>query len=235
MCDPLSLGIGLTIAGTGANYIAQQQVSEARSGALAAERIRQQQLDQQAAALNTQSQDRFQDFGGQQEQRAKSLTEMFTQMPAALPPTADPMPASSSNLVVQAENRERGEARDRTNQIGAALGNLRSFGDVLGGVSRLQARDASQVGQIGNFKKGSSGVLGQELEAANAAGGGIGMLGDVLGGLGRVGTMAGLATPAVNNFAPTGAPFAFGSGGYTGKGPFMPGNSGGLFNLFGGR
>lgn len=243
MCDPITIaGIAATAGGVLANNAAQQQTDDARSGALAAERIRQQGLDQQSAALNTQSQDRYQDFQGQQDQRAKSLTEMF-QTPAQLPPGADAMPASSSNLVVQAENDARGAARERTNQMGAALGNLRSFGDVLGQTSRLQGRDAALVGQVGNFKRGSSDVLGMELEAANSAGGDMRMLGDVLGGVGRIGVAAGLGGPPATNYAANftpnpGQPFAFGSGGYTGKGPFMnPGRppNGGLFNLFGGR
>lgn len=213
--------------------MAQQQVDSARSGALAAERIRQQQFDQEAAALNTQSQDRYQDFQGQQDQRSKTLADMFTQAPAALPPTADPMPASSSNLVVQAEAKERGEARDRTNQIGAALGNLRSFADVLGATSRLQGRDASQVGQIGGFKRGSSNVLGMELEAANAAGSGTRMLGDVLGGLGRIGTMAGLQGPigAVGAGAPLQLGGAAKAGASAAAAPLT--RSTGLFNFYG--
>lgn len=239
ICDPLTIaGIAATVGGVGANFAAQQQQEDARSGALAAERIRQQGFDQQTAALNTQSQDRYQNFQGQQDQRAKSLTEMF-QAPAQLPPGADPMPASSSNLVVQAETDARGAARERTDQRAAALGNLRSFGDVLGQTSRLQGRDAGLVGQVGNFKKGSSNVLGLELDAANSAGGDMRMLGDVLGGLGRVGVAAGLSGPPASsaNFVPNpGAPGAFGSGGYTGKGPFMnPGQAPGMFNLFGGR
>jgi hypothetical protein len=243
MCDPLSIaGLVATAASTGLGYSAQQQQASARDGALAAERIRQNQFNQEAAALNTQSQDRYQDFGAKQEQKAAKLTDMFTEAPATLPPTADPMPASSSNLVVQNEAKQRGEARDRTNQIGGALGNLRSFADMLGDTSRLQARDASKVGQIGNFKKGSSNVLGMELEAANSAGSGQRMLGDVLGGLGRIGLGAGLSgaggVSTSANFVPNASsPFAFGSGGYTGMGPFMGAGqqSSGLFNIFGGR
>lgn len=238
MCDPLTLGgIALTVASTGANYFAQQQANDARSGALAAERIRQQGLDQEAAALNATSQDRFEGFQDKQQERAQSLTDMFTQQRAELPPAAAAMPASSSNLVVQNETRERGEARDRTNQVGAALGNLRAFGDVLGETSRLQGRDASQVGQIGNFKRGSSNILGMELDAASQAGSGLRTLGDVLGGLGRIGVAAGLggAPASASNFVPNAAsPYAFGSGGYTGMGPFMNPGSGSRFNLFGG-
>ena len=239
MCDPgtLTLVSALaTAASTGAGFIAQNQVNDARSGALAAERIRQGQFDQEAAALNTQSQDRYEGFEDKQGERAKSLTDMFTQAPAQLPPTADPMPASSSNLVVQNEARERGEARDRTNQIGGALGNLRSFADMLGDTSRLQARDASKVGQIGGFKKGSSNVLGMELDAANSAGNGTRMLGDVLGGLGRIGMSAGLSGGFGGGAAsaPTVLP---GAAARTAVGSVMPmPNAGGsIFSLYGGR
>ena len=70
MCDPLTIsGIVLSAAGAGANYLGQQQVQSARDDALAAERIRQQALDQEAAALNTQSQDRYQNFEGQQQEK----------------------------------------------------------------------------------------------------------------------------------------------------------------------
>lgn len=251
MCDPLTIGsIALTLGSAGANYMAQNQVDDARSGALAAERIRQGQYDQEAAALNTQSQGRYEDFGAKQGERAKSLGEMFTAAPAELPPTAAPMPASSSNLVVQAENKARGEARDRTNQIGGALGNLRSFADLLGDTSRLQGRDASQIGQIGGFKKGSSAVLGQELEAANSAGGGTKMLGDILGGLGRVGMMAGLSGAGGGLFgsggavAPSASPATYGAAGSMSLGRALdrasvPGYAGyaqpGIFSIFGSR
>lgn len=241
MCDPVTLAsVALTALGTGMNYVAGQKVEGARNDAMAAERIRQSGLDQQAAALNTQSQDRYQGFEGKQEERARSLSDYFTGQEAAAP-VAAAMPVSSSNITVQAENKARGDAKARTDQIGNALGELRSFGDLLGGTSRLQARDAGQIAQIGGFKKGSSNVLGMELDAANSAGSGWKLAGDIAGGLGKAGLGAGLSgAPSVSaNFVPNAAsPFAFGSGGYTGMGPFMnPGSSGGglsnMFSLFG--
>jgi hypothetical protein len=239
MCDPVTLaGIALTGLSTGLNYMANQQVEGARNSAMAAERIRQQGLDQQADALNLQSQDRYQNFDDKKEERSSQLGQYFTDQ-VATPPTAAAMPASGSNITVQAENKARGDARERTDQIGNALGELRSFGDLLGDTSRLQARDASQIGQIGGFKRGSSNVLGLELDAANSAGGGLRMGADIAGGLGKVGMSAGLSGAGgiggVSNFASNAsAPFAFGSGGYTGMGPFIPGNSGGggLFKLY---
>ncbi len=153
------------------------------------------------------------------------------------------MPQSSSNITVQADTKARGDARAFTDKTGRALGDLRSFGDLMGELGRGTARDAGYVGQIGGFKKGSSAVLPHELEAANSKGSGMKMLGDVLGGIGKVGLSAGLSGaspfggPAITNFTATGAPSAFGSGGYTGQGPFLPGvapsAATGLFKLFG--
>lgn len=184
--------VALTGLSAGLNQMANAQVNNARNDALAAERIRQQGLDQQADALNLQSQDRFQNFEEKKDERAKGLAEYFTSQETQAP-VAAAMPASSSNITVAAENKARGEARDRTNQIGTALGELRSFGDLLGDTSRLQARDAGQIGQIGGFKRGSSGILGMELDSANSAGSGLRMAGDIAGGLGRVGMSAGLS------------------------------------------
>ncbi len=194
MCDPLTIaGLALTAGSTVANYAANQQVQAARNDALAAERIRQGGLDQEAAALNVQSQDRYQGFEGQQEQKAKQLGDYFAGQSVAEPTTAEALPTSTSNITVQEENSQRGKAREFTDEQGRALGNLRAFGDLLGGIGRLQARDASLIGQIGGFKQGSSGVLPLELDAASSAGDGMKLFGDILGGLGSVGTSAGLS------------------------------------------
>lgn len=194
MCDPLTIaGLALTAGSQVANFAANQQVQSARNDALAAERTRQSGLDQEAAALNLQSQDRYQDFGGQQEAKAQSLGEYFAGQTAQPPSMADALPTSSSNITVREENKQRGEAKAFTDASGAALGDLRSFGDVLGGIGRLQARDAGAIGQIGGFKQGSSGVLPYELDAAGEKGDGLKLLGDLLGGAGSIGTSAGLS------------------------------------------
>ena len=194
MCDPVTIGsIALSVAGAGVNALAQNRVAGARNDALAAERIRQQGFDREAQALATQSQDRFQNFEQDQIERGGQLAQMFTAQTAALPPGAPMMPQSSSNIVVQNEAARRGEARDMTDRVGTARADMRAFGDILGDKTRLMARDSSQIGQIGGFKRGSSRVLPFELEAANSQGNNFRMLGDVLGGMGRVGLAAGLS------------------------------------------
>ena len=91
------------------------------------------------------------------------------------------------------EAKQRAAAKDYTDKQGAALGNLRAFGDLLGSIGRLQARDAGQIGQIGGFKRGSSNATSLELDAASHKGDGLKLFGDVLGGLGTLGMSAGLS------------------------------------------
>lgn len=245
MCDPMTIaGIALTAGSTVANSIAASRVQRARDDALAAERIRQNSYDQEAQALNTASQNRYQDFGGQQEQRASELGQYFTgqqieqrsaDQAAVQEQTA---PTSSSNITVREEAKQRGNARQFADQQGNALGQLRSFGDLLGETSRLQSRDASQIGQIGGFKRGSSAVVPYELEEANKAGDGLKLFGDLLG-LGGSFALSGGLGGGFGGSAPKIAPVASAAvdpwkSMRTLTSPFAGARaSGSLFNLYG--
>ncbi|MBZ9936642.1 hypothetical protein LB518_10075 [Mesorhizobium sp. BR1-1-16] len=186
-----------------ANSVAQSKIENARNDALAAERIRQNGLDQEAQALNVKSQDRYQDFSGQQDQRGQQLGDYFQgqkvsqdagNQAAAAEQAQGIMPAASGITV--AENaKQSGKAKAFTDAQGAALGQLRAFGDLLGETGRGQARDASLIGQIGGFKKGSSAVLPYELDAASSAGDGAKMFGDILNLAGGFAVDAGLSAP----------------------------------------
>ncbi len=239
MCDPLTIaGVALSGLSTGLNYVAQTKVQGARDDAMAAERIRQGGLDQEAQALNAQSQDRYQDFQGDQAKKSTQLADFFTGQDVAEPSAEAAVPTSSSNITVREEGKQRGKATEFTNRTGTALGEMRSFGDLLGDVSRLQARDAGQIGQIGGFKRGSSNVLGFELDDANNKGNGLRMLGDIAGGFGGVALSSGLSGGNL-----------FGLGGAGGTAPVVTGavdpwnglraanasRGSSLFNLYGGR
>jgi hypothetical protein len=237
MCTPLAIaGLALTAGSTVANTIAQGQVTRARNDALAAERIRQGQLDQEAEALNAQSRDRYDDFEGQQGEKASELGQYFTDQKIensdanAAVTQEQTAPQSGSSLTVREEQKQRDKATAFTDQQGEALGNLRAFGDLLGGISRDQARDASQIGQIGGFKRGSSNVIPLELEAANQKGSGMRLFGDVLGLGGSLALNKGLggsfvgSSPTVVAAAPT-----------TFSAPVTPVTRGSLFNLYGAR
>lgn len=194
MCDPLTIaGVALSGVSYAANAAAQSKVNSARNDAMAAERIRQSGLDKEAAALNLQSQDRYQNFEGQQTDKTQQLADYFTGQQVAEPSPTDAAAPSSNNIVVQERAKQAAKAKAFTDKTGSALGTLRSFGDLLGDTSRLQARDAGTIGQLGGFKRGSSNVLGYELDAANSAGNGLKLFGDIAGGLGGIGVNAGLS------------------------------------------
>lgn len=176
----------MTAGSTVANTIAANQQAEARASTLEAERIRQGGLDRENEALNLTSRERYQDFEGQQDERGSKLGDYFTENEAAAEganqqAVQNMLPTSGSNITVREEQKQSGLAKAFTDQQGNALGQLRAFGDVLGGIGRQQARDASQIGQINSFKRGSSGILPLELEAANSKGEGARMFGDILG------------------------------------------------------
>lgn len=212
MCDLITAaGIALSGAGALANSRAQSKVAKARSATLAQERARQDALETEAGKLNTQSQDRYQDFGGQQDAKAQELGDYFSAQTVAPDGVNDSanLPRSSSNIVLAEDTKQRGEARDFTNKTGAALGNLRAFGDHLGSISRAQARDAGQIGQIGGFMRGSSSILPYELEAANSAGDGAKLFGDILSGAGSLATSAGITGPGKAMLGTASDPWAY--------------------------
>lgn len=195
MCDPLTIaGAALSVGSTVANAAAANKAAKARNDALAAERIRQGTLDQEAQALNTQSQDRYTGFEAKREEKAAALGDYFA------PPVenteannaAAALPTGANSVVTREMAKQTDKAQAFTDQQGQALASLRSFGDMLADTSRLQGRDASLVGQIGGFKRGSSNVLPMELEAAAEKGKGLGFLGDILGGVGGIALNAGL-------------------------------------------
>lgn len=246
MCDPLTIsGIAAGIGSAALNSMAQSKVQRARDDALAAERIRQTGLDREAQALNVQSQDRYQDVAGQQDQRSDKLGDYFTdqqitQGTANVQATQDMansvLPTSGSNITVSNEARKRGEAQAFTDAQGRALGELRAFGDLLGEIGRGQSRDASLIGQIGGFKRGSSGVLPYELDQASSAGDSLKSFGDLLALGGSVATSAGVNGVRIPGF--TSEAFAgyadpnvrvSGTGVVPAKGPVS------YFNIYGSR
>lgn len=193
MCDPLTIaGLALTAGSTVVNSMAAGKVADARDDVMAAEQIRQRKLDQESDALNATSQDRYTGFEGKQDQKAQQLGDYFQQGSDTTAEAAVDTPPSASNIVNRERTKQLGEAKAYSTQQDTALGNLRAFGDLLGDTSRLQARDAGQIGQIGGFKRGSSGVVPLELEDANNAGAGLKMFGDMMALGGNVATISGL-------------------------------------------
>lgn len=179
-----------------ANTIGNRQAQKALAGAQAAERTRQRQFDNESFALNEAAQNRYADMPTKIETQAGNLAEMFaapTQEQPAQPVITTP--ETTSNVVTSRENAAVAKAKGETDARAANLGNLRAFGDILGDASRMQGRDAGQLGLIGSMRRGSQSILPLELEAAQNKGAGFRLLGDILsfagGAFGPGGMMAG--------------------------------------------
>jgi hypothetical protein len=194
MCDPVTIaGIALSAASVVTSQVAAGEQTRARDSVLAAERIRQNQFDQQAQALNQHSQDSYVNFVPQQEAKAASLGDTLAQrVNDPNSGAAGVLPSSTSSVVNQETAKQEGNAQGYVDQQTGATAKLRSFGDLLGEKSLLQGRDASQVAQIGGFKQGSAGVVPLELDNASHAGDNWNLLADILGGGGQVATSAGI-------------------------------------------
>jgi hypothetical protein len=195
MCTPLVIaGLALTAGSMVANSVAAGQVEGARNDVLLAEHLRQQGFDRKAETLNATSQGRFIGFEPQREVRAADLGDYLgTRVtPDANTAAASIMPSSSSDIVNQETAKQRDEAQEFVDQQTGALADLRAFGDLLGEKSRLQARDAGKIAQIGGFKVGSQGIVPYELDHAASAGDGMKLFGDLLRLGGTVATGAGL-------------------------------------------
>lgn len=181
MVNPL-IPIALAVGSAGANYIGHKQAEDAREDALAAQRIRNRNLDKQSFAINDQSRERFENVDTQQAERSDSLADIFRSASAAAPAeTTAPVMPNSGNVVLQNRAREASdEAREFTDQRAEALADFRSFGDLFGSIGRAQARDAGELGMLGGFRRGSQSVLPLELDAASREGSNMRLLGDLL-------------------------------------------------------
>lgn len=164
-----------------ANTIGAKKQDSALASTMAAERLRQKQFDDESFALNEAGRARVEAAPEQIETRGDDLAAMFGGTSQEAP--AEPIittPASSSNVVMSREGAAMDKSKAFTDARAGNLGELRAFGDVFGDVSRMQGRDAGQLGLIGSMRRGSQGVLPMELEGAQGAGSKWRLLGDIL-------------------------------------------------------
>jgi hypothetical protein len=195
--DPFTIA---ALASTGgsvlANMFGQGQQDRAMARALGAERGRQAGFDAETDALNKGARQRYAGFAGQQGAETGELARYFAELtPAAAAPGV--VPQTQSAVTAGAVDRANAGVRAYGDQQNGALSELRSFGDILADRSRLTARDAGSVAQIGGFKQGSAGVAGMEMQAAQNRGGGARTLADILQLAGQIGTRAALSGGSV--------------------------------------
>lgn len=201
MCDPVTGalvagGLASSIGGSFLNSSANGDVASERSGYMNRERGYQNNLNTETNATNATSRNRYADFRGQQDAKTGQINDFYKNNSGTVPnqgPTTGIIPASSSNLVVQEGKKQNDKVAAFNTQQNAADAKVRSFGDLMGGLSRDVAGDAAHDAILNNFKQGSSSILPQELEAAQSAGAGKRSLSDFLKLGGQVATTAGLS------------------------------------------
>lgn len=181
MAIPIAIPIALTLGSLFANKLGADAQQRARDSAAGAERLRQQQFDRQADAVNARARNRFDGFEDKQEDRGAELAQMFAPAARAETPSGMAAPPTSSNIVATRSRAEAAGARKENQQRAGQLAELRSFGDLFGTTGFGMSRDAGDVTRVNSFRRGSASVLPAEMERANYAGGGFRTLGDLLG------------------------------------------------------
>jgi hypothetical protein len=209
--DPITLSLLIggasTLGGMFFNGQAQDDVNSARNGVVQQSRGDQAALDAEAKGVTDQSLGRFKNFGQTQSADASRLAD-FYKTPAA-PPSSPynvaALPPSTNDIVNREIATKKGVADAYVNHQADTLGNLRSFGDVMGNISRGQAADTQHIGQIGSFKAGDTGVTNIALDNANRAGNTNAMLGNLFTGAGKVALTAGLSPTMAPGINPDGS------------------------------
>jgi hypothetical protein len=181
----------MTAAGTAAQAAGARKARKAMDGAREAERIRQKGFQAQSDALFDESLGQ-QGSDMQKERIAQAEAERAAATTAAQQPGAVvnvPTQGETPTVVSDETSARVGVGNAQAAQDAYNRAALASFGDVQLGNALMNARYGQQQGQIGNFMKGSSDVLGVEMEAASRRGDSLKGIGSGLTALGSVAGM----------------------------------------------
>lgn len=214
MCDPVSLSLGLTAAGTAAQAAGQSKARSAIANAQAAERQRQQGYQQQSNDLFNESLSHASagnQAGGQLAHEADRKSAYANANAGSAPVNVSNQEYAGNpqaNAIINSENaRESAKAMGVANQAGDAKALLQGFGDQQASNDIYNKRMSQQQAQIGNFMQGSSSILPWEVEAAQRKGDTLKNIGDLMslgGAVTGMGAGAGWWGKGVNTAANVG-------------------------------
>lgn len=194
MCDPITASIALTVAGSAAQAAGQNRARKAMQGAQSAERIRQKGLQDQSAAVQQANEARS-TREAQDKQQADAEASRKADYAAATEAAKAPVIAVGDNiagdqsanaLIATEAAKASGNALGYAGQQGNAKAALQGFTDLQLGNALANARAAEQQARLGNFMRGSSDVLGLEMEAASRKGDSLKTLGSLLSAGGAI-------------------------------------------------
>ncbi len=194
MCNPVAIALSLTAAGSAAQAAGARRAAKAMEGARVAESIRQKGFQDEANKVVDESLGK----SGKSSTEAGMKAAAEARAADAAAATAEvrkPIEATGENLAgdtagnkVMATESDLQAARNLgyAGQQGAAKSNLLSFNDVTFQNAINNIRAGQQLNTVGNFMRGSAGVLPVELEAASRKGDNLKTLGTVLSTAGTV-------------------------------------------------
>jgi hypothetical protein len=188
--DPFTAaGLAMTGGSVIANLFKDDEERRQRELALRNAELMDQAYAQQNQQILGQARNRYANFGGGMAQRGREIGDFLVTQSvpsqgggntSAVPGQAAAKPSSA--ILANEQGKQTGVAQAFNRQQGQALGDLRGFGDYLGGVNRMVGRDLNDLSTNMNFRRGVMNLLPAQLAAAEDAGRGLGNWADLLRG-----------------------------------------------------
>lgn len=170
MCNPLAIGVGANVVGMYLQNQSAKKAQRARETAISAENVRQKNLQNEAQTAMLASNAMMDRSGGFDKGVAEEAVGLANRYGTnygsgvSLPSAA----ANAPKIVQDAFDAASNKADTFNTTQNQQLADLNSFGTFLANRVNPQFTDSAAIGQMtGNFGRGSAGVLGSELEAAN--------------------------------------------------------------------
>jgi hypothetical protein len=190
MCEPTTIAIAATAAGTAASVAGQKKAMRAMGSAQAAENTRQSALRDEANAIFSQSLS-----SNTAKNRVAAETGAAAKRDAAY--TADlaggkrAEVASSYGAEAPQVVADESAARGAAGKMGSAIDArnkavLAGFGDATSDTAVKNARARINTGVVGDFMKGSASAHGAEMDYASHKGDSLKTVGDILQKIGMV-------------------------------------------------
>lgn len=228
MCEPTTIAIAATAAGTAASIAGQKKAQRAMGEAQAAENMRQAKLREEANAIFA---------GSLNENTAKKRSEVEAKAEAGRNEAykgdigsvkraeVGSAYGSETPQIVSGESAARGKAGKMSSLIDSRnKAALAGFGDATQAMAVKNARARTNVGTTADFMRGSASAHGAEMDYASHKGDQLKTIGDILT---KIGMVAGGYAAAAGAGAGLGEFAELGSEGVTKAGAMEAATSGG--------
>lgn len=190
MCEPTTIAIAATAAGTAASIAGQKKAQRAMGNVQAAENMRQAKLREEANAIFAQSlnQNTAKNRSEVEAKAQAGRTEAYKgDIGSVKRAEVGSAYGSEAPQVVSGESAARGQAGKMSSVIDSKnKAALASFGDATQTMAVKNARARTNVGTTADFMRGSASAMGAEMDYASHKGDQLKTIGDILSKVGMV-------------------------------------------------